>query len=503
MKLPGTDLFTLIRAMTQAEKRYFKVVASPYNGGGRENKYLKLFTRIERQKQYNEAELKNHFRHDPFLGKHFKKAKLHLYGLILSTLERFDRDEQSGIQSLLHRHRILFRKGLYHPSRKMLARAKSVARRQENFTALMEICEQERHLISVNREFGSSAVAQLPAELRGYMEQLKNIHAVWELQTNVFRLFTKGTSEAVRKKRKAWIEKMITKTQSMELSNRAGITLYNTLGTYYMQSGVFVKAQKNYLRALRYYSNPADENSVLAHAQISSNYISACFGSRQFDKVAAEVNRLLLLTEQYPHNKRLKQVQCYLCHTGMSTYISSGNFSEGIEFSQKAKINYLSGAILRDKVLFAFNCALLFFGAKNFRQSLSHINTVLNIPENTNPVPQTVYWSKILQLVVLYDNRDFELLNYRLKSTRNYFQKRGELSEFENIFLAFLKRHAVRLPSEITLAETKREFSYLRRQLKPLEKVQPLAGSKDHFDLLSWIDAKCSGKEFADVVKGK
>jgi hypothetical protein len=55
MSKPVSDqLFRLIKSLTTAEKRYFKIFASRHSIGGK-NEYVNLFDAIDKQSKYDEA----------------------------------------------------------------------------------------------------------------------------------------------------------------------------------------------------------------------------------------------------------------------------------------------------------------------------------------------------------------------------------------------------------------------------------------------------------------
>ena len=61
---PSNELFNLIQSLSKSEKRFFKLSSSLQDG---DKNYLKLFDYIEKQKKYDEAELKNHFQKEKFI----------------------------------------------------------------------------------------------------------------------------------------------------------------------------------------------------------------------------------------------------------------------------------------------------------------------------------------------------------------------------------------------------------------------------------------------------
>ena len=119
---PSNELFNLIQSLSKSEKRFFKLSSSLQDG---DKNYLKLFDYIEKQKKYDEAELKNYFQKEKFI-KHLPSEKNHLYKLILKSLRGFHSD--NSISSILKQElkniEILYSKALYKECVKILKRSK-------------------------------------------------------------------------------------------------------------------------------------------------------------------------------------------------------------------------------------------------------------------------------------------------------------------------------------------------------------------------------------------
>src|SRR6187402_468718 len=132
MSKPSSDqLFRLIKSLTTAEKRYFKIFASRHTIGEK-NEYVNLFDAIDKQENYNETKLlklfgNNTFTHSPAI------AKSRLFDIILKSLHAYHGDSSVDVelQRLMHSTEILFKKSLYDECRKILHRAKKMAQKFE------------------------------------------------------------------------------------------------------------------------------------------------------------------------------------------------------------------------------------------------------------------------------------------------------------------------------------------------------------------------------------
>lgn len=121
-KSGSNHLFLLIKSLSKAEKRFFKVWAKLY-ASERENKYIHLFNAIDKQKEHDEKKLLSEYKHIG-AGNQFAVLKNHLYNQILKSMEQFYQSKYTEARSLLHRVEFLSEKGLYEQCEKILRKAK-------------------------------------------------------------------------------------------------------------------------------------------------------------------------------------------------------------------------------------------------------------------------------------------------------------------------------------------------------------------------------------------
>ena len=124
----STDiLFQLIKSLEKGEKRNFKLYVKR-NSGSEDMKIVKLFDALDKMEVYDETVLLN--RHKGFKKQQLSNSKAHLYKQILSSLRLIE--DGANIDIRLHEQldfaRILYNKGLYLQSLKVLDRLKEVAR---------------------------------------------------------------------------------------------------------------------------------------------------------------------------------------------------------------------------------------------------------------------------------------------------------------------------------------------------------------------------------------
>src|SRR5215475_7362991 len=134
----STDaLFQLVKSLEKSEKRNFKLYVKR-NSASEDLKIVKLFDALDRLDTYDEEQL---LKKDKSIKKRqLSNMKAHLYKQILSSL-RLIKDE-NNIDIQLHEQmdyaRILFNKGLYLQSLKVLDKMKEMARTHEQLTYLQQ-----------------------------------------------------------------------------------------------------------------------------------------------------------------------------------------------------------------------------------------------------------------------------------------------------------------------------------------------------------------------------
>src|SRR5436190_8087617 len=100
----------VIRSMTRAEKRYFKLYTGRHVLEGQSNQQL-LFDAIAAMDDYDESALLARFRHEAFTNR-FAITKRRLYETILRSLGAFHAESSvdSRLSRLLHQVEILYKR---------------------------------------------------------------------------------------------------------------------------------------------------------------------------------------------------------------------------------------------------------------------------------------------------------------------------------------------------------------------------------------------------------
>ncbi|NRA13288.1 MAG: hypothetical protein HRT57_15180, partial [Crocinitomicaceae bacterium] len=129
-------LFYLIRSLSKAEKRSFKLFAQQYSTGGTNN-YTILFDAIDKMQSYDHNALVKGVK-NKINTKNISTLKVQLSELILKSLRQHSASfsENLKLRQDIDYIDILFEKGLYPQAKKLLEKTFDLARYQENYLAM-------------------------------------------------------------------------------------------------------------------------------------------------------------------------------------------------------------------------------------------------------------------------------------------------------------------------------------------------------------------------------
>jgi hypothetical protein len=180
-------LFQLIQSLERSEKRNFKLYITR-NSGSSDLKVVQLFDALEGMKQYDEEQL---LKKNPALQKQqLSNLKAHLYREILASLRILKQDENIDLQihEQLDFARLLYNKGLYMQSLKLLEKVKELTKNNNQVTYLQQILFLEKKIetLHITRSLQNRA-EQLSTEVADVNER---VHLIGELSNISLQLYS-------------------------------------------------------------------------------------------------------------------------------------------------------------------------------------------------------------------------------------------------------------------------------------------------------------------------
>lgn len=142
----STDIvFQLIRSLQKSEKRNFKLYIKR-NSSNEDLKIIELFDAIDKLSDYDEVQLLKKL--SSIKKQQLSNTKAHLYKQILASLRLLKSSESIDLQlhEQLEYARILYNKGLYLQSLKILEKTKELALQYNQDSFLIQVISLEKKI---------------------------------------------------------------------------------------------------------------------------------------------------------------------------------------------------------------------------------------------------------------------------------------------------------------------------------------------------------------------
>ncbi len=503
---PSTDLFDLIKSLSKSEKRFFKLSSSLQSG---DKNYLKIFDAIDKQKEYDEDAIKETFKGETFI-KHFPSEKNHLYKLILKSLRAYHSD--NSISSILKQEikniEILYKKALYSECNKFLTRAKKMAIVHEKFYYLFELLSWEKLLLEEAYEAGefTKDLDALIREEHDVIEKLRNLASYHVLYSKINYVFRSGgyvRSEAD----KALVEEI--SHHPLIIGRNTAISRRAATICYYIQgfcATANVDKETAYLKFMRV-KEILDDNPLIRkdlpkrYIRTLSNLLTIQIDTGRIDEALEMIDNMRSFTKKSHFGTEDIEIMVF-----KSTYLAElriyekkGEFEKAIGIVDEILegLNANENKINKEQeLLFMISIATVYFGAGKYKESLAWLNRVLN--DNEPNLRQDLYsYARLFNLVVHLELRNYDLLEYVIKSTNRYLTKRQRNHEMEVMIINYIKRlsRIAGKPEEIEVYKAFKDDieGYLQNSNEQI--------ILQFFNYPIWISSKIKGISFREAAQ--
>lgn len=505
MKTISDELHQLVKSLSKQEKRYFKLYASRHVIGDK-NKYVLLFDSIDKQEKYDEDKIRKKFRKETFT-KQLHVTKNYLRKLILDSLRNFHATRaEDKFHTFLRNAQILFDKGLTKMSKKILNKAKKSALDNERFLQLLEIYRWEHSLIH-NTNDRERLETYVNVDIKKELEFLDRYRNLLEFQLLNDQLFVqywkKGIARKDEEKRAlaTLLEKELYKDVNNAKSVNAKFYYYNSLFTYYYCIGELEKSYEPMLSLVQMI-----ENDMEGMRNDMTKYIGALNNLYVVQKHIHEDEaglKTLRKMRKIPAKSLVQKAEVFTRSYLLETdhYISTGNFDQAMKSLKEIETGIRKFQDIIDKqsrLAFYYNLTLIYFGADEFSKSLDWNNLLLNDPD-LHIREDIQSYGRLINLIIHYELGNDQLLEYIVKSTHRFLDKRKRLFKVETIILNFIKKY----PNWITQKQMIKHFRELHADLFELTKDDYEKHAFEYFDFISWLESKIYKRNFGEIVREK
>ncbi len=505
-KTPSDKLFKLVKSLSGSEKRYFNIYVNN-KWGDRQNKYLRLFSAIDKQSEFDEEALKKTiYKNAKFESRKYSELKAYLYELILKSLHGFD--EKSSVDyrlsNLMQHVRVLYKRAHYAEASEQLSKARKMATHYESFVTMLEILNWEKQIAYTRSDIAylNKELSRIDEEEQLCLEQLRNL-SVYE---NVFYQFIISirkdnilrSDEQVANLNKL-LEHPLLASESAAWSHRARVFYHRIYGLYYYSISDynnFYSSSKRFLAEVESQPQMLRED-VSDYISAVSNLILSCGIIHRYEEARKHLDKLLSINPLTEDDELRLHRQYYSFKFNLCTF--TGEFEEGLaamekHFEERKKFGE-SHFQTSSFYLQYFN---IYFGLGDYDKALECLNNCLNLPRSIERQDlQSLV--RILNLIIHYEMGNTFLLEYLLRSTYRFLRQRNRIFEFEKRVLGFIKTSN----DLMNARQVKKAFKILKQDFESLSQIPSEKTMLEYFDFISWLESKIDNKPFATVVKEK
>lgn len=501
-------LFILIKTLTKAEKRNFQLAFNRDNTK-EDVLFIQLFNTLDKMKEYDEEQV---LKRIPDIKKQqLSNVKAHLYKHLLTTLRLLykTKDTLIELREQLDYARVLYNKGLYNQSLRILAKAKVSAREQEEVMLHFEMVEFEKLIETrhITRSLDNRA-EELSEESGTVNAQLNNVSRLSTLALRMYGLYLKlghARDEKDSLMLKNFFETNLPVLTQRNLSFYERIYLYQAYGWYYYILQDFVmyyRYTQKWVDLFTEYPALKDTDMDL-YIKALHNLLTAHFHTMNYDRfteVLGEMERFITSKEESLNENTRTSAFVYLYTGKINRHFLDGTFSEGLQLvaGVEEKISEHQLTVDQHRVLvFYYKIACLYFGSGDNNNAIVYLNKIIHLKIG-NLRADIQCFARILHLIAHYELENYSLVEYLIKSVYHFIAKNKDLSQVMEEILKFLRKNMYTDPKQLRTA-----FTTLRQRLEQIAKNPYERRSYLYLDIVSWLESKIDGIPVQTVIRRK
>ncbi|MDR2935770.1 MAG: hypothetical protein LBU80_00290 [Rikenellaceae bacterium] len=498
-------VFELVKGMSKAEKRNFKLYATRL-AGNQEAKFLALFDALDALDEYDEVKV---LKRCPVKKEQLPNMKAHLLRQILISIRLLSVQHNVGMQlrEQIDFARIFYDKGFYKQALKILDKAKEAAIEKEEHVIALEVVEFQKTIESlhITRTLvdRSEAICRESTDL---CERVSASNDLSNLSILLYGLYLKlGYTRSARDQHlvEKYFSKRIELYHRRKLSFTESISYHQAMVWYHYIRHDFPKCYKYACLWMRLYdANPQMkeehyDNYLKGYARLLDNlYYMRSY--KRFARAMEDLERQREAICSINDNARMLYLSVY--YTGaMNRLFLEGRFSEGRRLIREVEEyleDYSRHIDVHHQMMFFYKIACLCFGNDEYKNCIRYLQKIISTRDPMIRRDLQCY-ARILMLIASYEAGIDYNLDYQIRAVYAFLVKMNDMHEVQHEMISFLKR----LNSAYT-ADIRAELNGLYEKLKPYESHPYERRTFYYLDILAWLESKIKGTTVAQVVRG-
>ena len=500
-------LFVLIKSLSKSEKRQFKIFASRLETSSN-TKFIELFNILDKSETYDEKLI---LKSGIIKKVQLSNLKSYLYKQILVSI-RLNIPSQNTryqIREQIDFATILYNKGLYKQSLKILDKTKILALENDEKLMAYEIVEFEKLIESqyITRSIqGRADELVVQAKELNYQNTISSKLSNLSLQLYGIMLKTGYVkSDEEYKYIDNYFKKHISKLDEDKFGFREKYWFYNAnLWRSFLVQDFLGSYKYAYKWVALFYDNP---NMIYLNPVFFLKGNHYLLESLFMLKYKSKFKKYLVLLEEtisdsrFPVNDNIASLSfLYLYNNKLNYHILEGTFNESEylipEILDKLKI-HSEHLDEHHEMLFFYKIASIYFGNEKYVECISYLEKIIN-NKNLSMREDLMCFARLLSLIAHYELGNDYYLDNQLKNTYKFLLKMNDLHEVQKEIMRFMKNLNSIYPGDI-----KKEFIKMRQRFIELENNTYEKRAFLYLDIISWLESKIENRKISDIIKEK
>jgi len=505
------NLVQLIKSLSKSEKRSFKLYVNRLSSG-EDTKFIQLFDALDKAKEYDESFILQKI---PEIKKtQLSNLKAHLYKQLLVSLRlnHIQHNSELQIREQIDFAKILYNKGLYIQSLRILEKAKVMAINSNKNLLQLEILDFEKIIESqyITRSLRNRA-EELTVQSRELNDKIQNVQRLSNLSLRLYGLYIKAGH--VRNEKDYIFMKNFYDSnipvlnydyEKFSFFEKLYWNISHAWYNYIVQDFLlFYKYAQKWVNL--FLDNPEMLKSEPAwYLKGLHNLMEALFTLGYYPKYVETLRLMEEFEKEYKGklNDNLEILTFLHVYTSkINKHFLDGTFEDGLKLVPyiEDKIELYENKLDDHRMLvFYYKIACLHFGLGDNKMAIKYLNRVINFRDTT--LREDIHcFARILNLIAHFELGNDDLVEYQIKSVYRFIGKLNDLNAVQQEIFKFLqKSRRMHTPKEIT-----NEFRKLKDKLLVLRKMQYEKRPFLYLDIISWLESKLDKRKLQEVIKEK
>lgn len=499
-------VFELVRSMSKAEKRNFRLYAQRQAGNG-EAKFMALFDALDGMEEYDEARV---LKKTEIRKGQLPNVKAYLYRQILVSIRLLNVQHVGvmEIREMIDFARVLYDKSMFRQALTMLDRAKRLALEAQKFTLALEIVEFEKRIESIfMQRSATSRAEELSNQARTLAERIANINQLSNLSVQLYGLNLQlgyVRSEKDRKMVTDFFRERLEAFDDRGMSFHERLYLYQARMWYHYIRHDFVMCYRYARRWVGLFDERPDQRAVYydLYVRAVARLLDVLFMTRMHDRMAEAIAKFegeLAQVKPMTENLTILASLCLL-QAKINLHFLEGSFAEGVELAQQVDDFVRDHGRYVDehhRMLLAYKVACIYFGNGDYKRCMSYLHRIISIP-NPQFRRDLQVFARILHLIASYEAGEDYSLEYQIRSVYAFVVKMNDMHAVQHEIITFLKR----IPHTYA-SDFRGELERLYERLKPFENHPYERRPFFYLDIISWLESKIRNIPIAEIIRSK